>query len=226
MSEFSIRPVGGKIPFAISVVRRRGKYLRLTVESAEKVELALPRWASRREALDFLQEKEAWLHKALARKKIQQKNWFSFHGKEYALHLVTSKQSEKVEFHEGEVWITAPNEAEARKYFQEFLKREAEQVLPLELEEFSQRCDLSYRRLTIRSQKTRWGSCSADKSISLNIALMRLKAEVRHYVILHELCHTREMNHSRKFWALLATHCPEYKRLKKTLAEYGLLQLF
>jgi hypothetical protein len=73
--------------------------------------------------------------------------------------------------------------------------------------------------ISIRNQRTRWGSCSRSKSISLNQKLIFLPPELVRYVMLHELCHTRVMSHSSKFWNLVASYDPAYKKKIKVLRE-------
>src|SRR4051812_40716458 len=75
----------------------------------------------------------------------------------------------------------------------------------------------AYRRVQIRRQRTRWGSCSATGTISLNVCSMFLSPAVVRYLLIHELCHTRHMNHSARYWALVEQHEPDYKRLDREL---------
>jgi predicted metal-dependent hydrolase len=75
----------------------------------------------------------------------------------------------------------------------------------------------NYERVQIRRQRTRWGSCSATGTISLNLCLVFLSPAVVRYLLVHELCHTRHMNHSARYWALVERHEPDYKRLDKEL---------
>ena len=83
------------------------------------------------------------------------------------------------------------------------LKRKAENDLPILLKEHSKRHELPYKRVKITGSKRRWGSCSSTKSINLSCYLMLLPPHLADYVMLHELAHTREMNHGSKFWNLL-----------------------
>lgn len=76
-------------------------------------------------------------------------------------------------------------------------------------------------RVTIRRQKTRWGSCSSKGNLNLNCLLMLCPPEVRDYVVVHELCHRKHMNHSPAFWAEVGRHMPDYDRRRKWLKEYG-----
>jgi len=92
-----------------------------------------------------------------------------------------------------------------------YIRRRARQCLPPLLEQVSQRSGLGFNRVSIRSQKTRWGSCSNRGNISLNDQLLFLPAAMVDYLMIHELCHTRHLNHSSAFWALVQTHCPGYR---------------
>lgn len=76
---------------------------------------------------------------------------------------------------------------------------------------------LGFSRIQVRRQRTRWGSCSASGTISLNVCLMFLEPAVVRYLFVHELCHTRHMNHSPRFWALVEHHEPDYRRLDREL---------
>ena len=77
--------------------------------------------------------------------------------------------------------------------------------------------DLHIERVQVRCQRTRWGSCSASGTISLNVCLLFLEPAIVRYLFLHELCHTRHMNHSARFWALVESHEPDYRRLDREL---------
>ena len=80
---------------------------------------------------------------------------------------------------------------------------------------------VTYGRITIRSQKTRWGSCSSGGNLNFNCRLMKAPTSVLDYVIVHELCHRLEMNHSSRFWALVEQVMPDYRVHRKWLREHG-----
>ena len=90
------------------------------------------------------------------------------------------------------------------------------------LEELSKRHGFSYNKVSIRNQRTRWGSCSPKNNISLNMKLVRLPSELIDYVILHELVHTRIRNHSRAFWAELDRYVGNAKEMSSQLKTYWL----
>lgn len=98
----------------------------------------------------------------------------------------------------------------------------ARKKLTLRLNELSSLHGFTYNRVFIRNQKTRWGSCSARNNINLNMNLLRLPKDLIDYVILHELVHTREKNHSKNFWAELNKFVGDAGKLKSRLKEYSL----
>ena len=101
------------------------------------------------------------------------------------------------------------------------LAEKAAEVLPEKVSRFAQQLGVSYGRITIRSQRTRWGSCSAKGNLNFNCLLMLCPEEVQDYVVIHELCHRKEMNHSTAFWAEVERHCPDYRIHRKWLKDNG-----
>ncbi len=99
-----------------------------------------------------------------------------------------------------------------------WLKGEARQVLPPWLDELSEQHGLRHKRVQIRAQRSRWGSCSQRGTISLNCMLMLLDAELVRYLLVHELCHLSHMNHSRRFWKLVEACEPGYRQLDRRLS--------
>ena len=97
------------------------------------------------------------------------------------------------------------------------LRTAAEKYFQKRTHELSARMDTPYQRITIRGQKSRWGSCSRDKNLNFNWRLVFLPPEVIDSIIIHELAHTVHMNHSKAFHALVVKFCPDYKELNKHL---------
>ena len=93
--------------------------------------------------------------------------------------------------------------------------------LPALIQEYSERLQVRPGRITIRNQRTRWGSCSSQGSLNFNCLLAQAPDQVRRYVVLHELCHLKEMNHSPAFWRLVASQMPDYQRAKEWLKTEG-----
>lgn len=103
----------------------------------------------------------------------------------------------------------------------EALAREALADLPARAQRYAPIVGVHYEKITIRAQRSRWGSCSSKGSLNFNCLLMLAPPEVRDYVVIHELCHRLEMNHSPAFWAQVKRVCPEYENHKKWLKENG-----
>ena len=101
------------------------------------------------------------------------------------------------------------------------LADKAATVLPEKVWSFAKQMGVTYGRITIRSQRTRWGSCSAKGNLNFNCLLMLCPEEVQDYVVIHELCHRKEMNHSAAFWAEVEKFCPDYRKNRKWLKENG-----
>ncbi len=103
------------------------------------------------------------------------------------------------------------------------LRKQAKAYLPGRLAELAAQHGFSYNQVRIKHNVSNWGSCSVKKNINLNLNLMRLPAELQDYVMLHELCHLKYMNHGKEFHALLESICPNHKTLRTKLREYKLI---
>ena len=103
------------------------------------------------------------------------------------------------------------------------LAEQALKVLPDRVAYFAKSINVSYGRITIRNQETRWGSCSSKGNLNFNCMLMLMPPEIQDYVVVHELCHRKEMNHSPEFWSEVEKVLPDYRERKKWLKENGRL---
>lgn len=103
-----------------------------------------------------------------------------------------------------------------RKDFKEQKSRALELVCG-RLEHFNKHYNFTYRNVSIRNQKSRWGSCSHRSNLSFNFKLIYLKPEIQDYIVVHELCHLKEMNHSKRFWNLVSEMVPNWKELRREL---------
>ena len=97
----------------------------------------------------------------------------------------------------------------------------AKQVIPQRVAFFVRQMDVTYGRITIRNQKTRWGSCSQAGNLNFNCRLMTMPPEVLDYVVVHELCHRKQMNHSRTFWEEVEKVLPDYRVTRQWLKQNG-----
>ena len=101
------------------------------------------------------------------------------------------------------------------------LRERAKSVLAQRTAHFARQIGVTYGRITVRDQKTRWGSCSQTGNLNFNFRLILAPLEVLDYVVVHELCHRRQMNHSAQFWQEVAQVLPDYRKRKAWLTENG-----
>ena len=101
------------------------------------------------------------------------------------------------------------------------MAEETRRFLPPLLDQYSRAIGVRPSRMTVRSQKTRWGSCSSQGGLNFNCLLALTPDNIRRYVVIHELCHLREMNHSPAFWNLVASQMPDYRKAKEWLKTEG-----
>lgn len=104
-----------------------------------------------------------------------------------------------------------------------FLRSTAQRYLVTRTHQLAQKMGVKFNRLTLRQQKTRWGSCSSKHNLNFNWRLVHFPPQVIDYVIIHELSHLKEMNHSAAFWQLVKTHDPEYPRHKGFLKRHDVM---
>lgn len=101
------------------------------------------------------------------------------------------------------------------------IKKRAKREIPILVDYYAAQIGVTYQRISIRAQKTLWGSCTAEGNLNFNCLLVLLPERVMRYVVVHELCHRKEMNHSKRFWNEVSKVLPDYRELRKKLKEEG-----
>ena len=200
--------------------RARRYLLRLQPDGAAR--LVIPRRGTRAEALRFLERSEAWLLKqATLWRSRARLPWtdgarFPFRGEEIVLRVAHANGRVELAF-AGER-LSLPSELpDYRDVVQRRLRRIAERELPPRTLALADRHGIKVNRVTVRAQKTRWGSCSARGAISLNWRLIQTPPHIVDYLIIHELMHRREMNHSKRYWAHVAAAFPAWREAEQWL---------
>ncbi|MFH0838148.1 MAG: SprT family zinc-dependent metalloprotease [Patescibacteria group bacterium] len=221
-------------------VRRsaRARRLRLQIES-DKPELVLviPRYALSMQIDSFIRKQTPWiekhwnqaLKKAAKRPKRNQKDGdtYFYFGETLTLKLIPSlswKPGIRVDGNNLEITLhqatsLSDGKKAIKKTVQGFYKKKAEEVIHDRLQFFNEHYGLKYNRVTFRNQKTRWGSCSSAKNLNFNWRLIMAPIEIIDYVVVHELCHLKHMNHSADFWKLVAETIPNHKELRKWMKD-------
>jgi len=145
-------------------------------------------------------------------------------GTNLLLHVETSAaHPPRVSIEAGRLTVRTPDDSEdaVRKLVRMWLRKVAEQTIPDRVDEINRSHGFVYSRVSVRDQKTRWGSCSKRRTLSFNWRVVLLPTAVMDYLIVHELAHLREMNHSGRFWRLVETMCPEFRTAEQWLRRHG-----
>jgi predicted metal-dependent hydrolase len=119
------------------------------------------------------------------------------------------------------VAVGEPGEDAVREALERWYKRQARAEVAWRLDDATARAGTDYTSLSIRGQRTRWASCSSRGAMSFNWRLLLAPLEILDYVVEHEVAHLEVLGHSRRFWALVARRCPDYKRHERWLRRYG-----
>ncbi|MBL4576121.1 MAG: M48 family metallopeptidase [Opitutaceae bacterium] len=204
---------------------RARRYL-LRVTATGKVAVTLPRWGTQKEAMKFVEEQRGWIQ-AQRRKRIESGSgepWrfgsrVILKGESFILLEGVRHNCPIVIFGDNELRI-ADREMDLRRPVEAYFRLIAKNEMPGRVKTLAEEHSIAFHRVSIRGQSTRWGSCSAKGTISLNWRLIQVPQEVRDYVILHELMHRKEMNHSSRFWALVEEACPRYREYDRWLDDH------
>ncbi len=206
----------------------RAKHYRLTLRRDGVPVATIPARGSERAARAFVRGHRDWLAKALARHRQQPRMAEQWHvgtrlmwrGAMTEIRLATSGENPQVCL-AADVFQVADLQADLRPTLEAAFKSRARIELTSRTWELAAETRMDIKRVSVRSQRSRWGSCTEGGVISLNWRLILAPAEVSDYVILHELMHLREMNHSRRFWRAVKEVCPDYEQAEVWLDQHG-----
>jgi len=207
-------------------VRRsdRARRVRVTVDATRGVEVVLPRRAPEREAAAAIRELRPWIERRVAeladaRAAVAARgNSVPYLGRKLA--LVTDSPGRSRVVRRGDV-LLVPAGAGRGPALERWYRRAARAEIEPRLDRACQLAGTTYSRLTIRGQRTRWASCSRTGAMSFNWRLLLAPEEVLDYVIWHEVCHLEVMDHSARFWRLLASRSPGYRQQVRWLRAHG-----
>jgi len=201
----------------------RARRVRVTVDAARGVEVVLPARSPEREAAAAITELRPWIERRVAELEraraavAARAGTVPYLGQ--TLRLVAEPGRTRVHRRHDELLV--PAGAAGPLALERFYRRAARHEVSARLDAACAQAGSAYRSLTIRGQRTRWASCSASGAMSFNWRLLLAPEPVLDYVVWHEVCHLQVMDHSRRFWALVARHCPGYAEPRRWLARHG-----
>ena len=216
---------GREVPLILVRNPRARRYLlRLRPDGSARV--TVPRGGSVSEARRFAERSKSWLERALqqlATQPARRQPWalgtaILFRGEPVEIEADVNAGRGQISFGTEALAVT-DTAADLRAVIERQLWRLAAKEFPPRVQELAAAQQLLVRRVTVRNQRSRWGSCSRRGTISLNWRLIQSSRMVQDYVILHELMHLREMNHSARFWRQVANVCPDHATAERWLKE-------
>jgi len=215
-------------PLPDRIIRSRRKTVGLIVESDGTLTIRAPRWADDAVIARVIAEKRSWIEKkqdeARARRRLnpprtyQSGESFPYLGDQYELRLVPGAKRLKLD---GGVFLLGEgNRDGAKRAFEAWYRRRAKSYIPDRVSYLAGELGLSYRSVKINGAKKRWGSCSSAGNLNFTWRLMMAPEDMVDYVIVHELCHLQEPNHSRAFWEIVGAAVPDYREKRRWLREH------
>lgn len=217
-----------KIDVIVKVVPS-SRSLRLRVMPNGSVVVTSPRFTPRFVINQFVDKNENWIREQRGKvlnklnALVKERERLFFRGKDYDFRLnVTSEMKPGVIIKGGTMIVTSPSEdhEQVRQILEIFYRLYAIKHFKIRVPLLADLVDSDVTSITIRSQRTRWGSCSSRNSISLNWRLIQAPDWVSDYVIYHELAHLTHMNHSREFWQLVEQYAPNHKEAQQWLKDH------
>jgi predicted metal-dependent hydrolase len=204
--------------------RARRYILRIRPDGSLRV--TVPRWGSQRAARDFVARQRGWIVRQRERLLRQQtcRDWRD--GSEIWLRgervrVAVAGAADRLTISYGDRCVEMPKGGDIRAAIELDLRRLAQQVLEPRLRELAASHGLQPGRVSIRNQRSRWGSCARAGNIALNFRLVQMPPAVRDYVLVHELMHLPQQNHSPRFWRLVEQACPTFKEAERWLRSEG-----
>ncbi len=218
------------------VKSERAKHINITVKSNQNVKVSVPIGVSFAEAERVVNDKLSWIRKHQERMKEVEKEPLvfnessEFRTKQHQL-IISKTNSDEItaKISGGKINVFYPKHLDVahksvqyfiRRVIEEALRMEAKQHIPARVKELAIKYGFTYNKVFIKNVKSRWGSCSKKGNLNFSLHLMCLPDELIDYLILHELAHTVEHNHSKKYWAVLDNIYGNSKAVDKKLKQY------
>ncbi len=220
-------------------VSHRAKYAKLLIKPYGGLEVVIPNRFPRHAVGDLIRRHQDWITRQLQknppnnpRPDLPNEINFAIDASRTTIIYPLTRDRSSVNV-PGQLLVVRKSYQDNIRLLRRWVRREAWRRFPSMLERLARQTGLDYRKISIRSQKTRWGSCSSSGTISLNDQLLFVPGDTVEYLMIHELCHRRHLNHSGKFWRLVEQHCVDFSaheailnRARKTIPGWFLADLY
>jgi predicted metal-dependent hydrolase len=210
----------------------RAKYVRFEIKPQTGLTVVIPRSYNPGELPELLKKRGGWILKHLdsyhktqphaAVKKLKSGDVITFLGRDYELVIEhNGSGNNSVSLKDGGLFVSLRSGNDGLTASLEgWYRIQAARIIGDKAEAVGTSLGVRYNRLIIRGQRTRWGSCSQKKNLSFNWKLMLAPEPVVDYVVVHEIAHLKEMNHTERFWKIVAAHCPRWREHRKWLKDH------
>lgn len=221
------------IEYEINKGKRKNIYIQI---KNGKVIVKVPYYVTNKQIEEIVYKKSNWIQKSLEKynqknnelKKYQEGEIYKILGKEYILKINYEETSQiKVDITDCDIIINLPStykmEPNLSNKIEKIINKMYMQIIQKQLDytmkKVTNMVGLSPKKYRVRDMKSAWGSCSSTKNISIALKLIEHSPKAFEYVVLHEVCHLKHMNHSKQFWQMVEGYMPDYKKYKKELKE-------
>jgi predicted metal-dependent hydrolase len=206
-------------------VSARARSVRLAVKPFLGLEVVIPKRFPKKQIDFILQQHEDWINRQLHKHRdsfieptLPQTIRLPLIDTDFSIQYVPASTAKLAETN-NQLFIRHSSEQQAIDQLRLWIRNKARGILTPLLRQLADEFGFNYQKVSIRSQKTRWGSCSSSGTISLNDQLLFMPPATVRYLLIHELCHTRHMNHSKAFWSLVERCCADYRTHDRALSE-------
>jgi predicted metal-dependent hydrolase len=220
-----------------SIVIKKRKTIGLSVSREDGLRVSAPKWVSKKQIMNIVEQKAEWIFKKLSEyeqmpnvKEIENGTELFFLGFSYNLEIKENLKLKKIKINkiDDKIELSLPSGLNITKDLTEiknalilWYKEQAKTIITQRIKKLADEMQLNPVKITIRQQKTRWGSCSSKGNININWKLVMMPVSVLDYVLVHELAHLKVLNHSKSFWKLVETYLPDFKVRRQSLKEFG-----
>ena len=203
----------------------QARHMRLEIRPESGLSVIVPRRYSMLTVKRFLELKRRWILEKIEEFKLRERHFeapafdnINYLGRTLKLVQLHGKQEyAQASFIRDKIIISAGNAERTGQLLKEWYLREAKELISRKIAVFSKQLGVNYNKVTVKTVRTRWGSCSRLGNLSFNWKLITVPEEVVDYVIIHELCHLKRMDHSSSFWRLVQKYSPDYNLHRKWL---------
>lgn len=213
-----------------TIIKQKRKTATIVISDKLEVLIKVPEYVTKKQIDLMVIKNEEWILNTLQKKKqlLEEKDWYytrqiMYLGAYWPVEMIINlEERQKVDFTEkGFIIVSDGSESMCRQLMEEFYRKQAKDHLMNLAYQYAEWVGVHIKKITIRNQKTRWGSCSSKGNLSFNLKILCAPQEMMEYVVLHEVMHLKHFNHSKAFWKDIEFFMPDYKTRMNYFKQFG-----